>query len=446
MPYSKRLVFNKYYKGRKNMTNQPDGCPIICKGNDSILLSKIGESAFDENTLQKHLAENPKILPIRELEPGWADACCVARELPTSAGPVDLLLVNAQGRLTIVETKLFKNPESRREVLAQSLDYAAAIHNMSYEELGNAVRRKNSKLAQETDPLLAMVKMNCPGEEINDEAFHDRVCTDLEVGQFLVLIVGEGIKKRLRTLVDYFDKISHLGFKVGLVSVEQWKTGEGTILLVPKVVGSIEREARVWTPDPNSSVAQEIAKTAIEVTKTSSGCRKPSLSNVEAIVSFQSEIGKLVDGEQIIKNLEELVRRCSVIGLTEKYSSSGSSFIMYHDEPKWEGDELFNLFQCSNKGKLNGTFFLQHKCNRNGLPDSIWQNHWANLSEITGVGTLIVKEKTTTENRHSFLDKNGKPPSMMDVLGANGEHVEAIAQLLGETANAIMVASEQLDD
>jgi len=44
------LVFNKYYKGRKNMTNQPDGCPIICKGNDSILLSKIGESAFDEDT------------------------------------------------------------------------------------------------------------------------------------------------------------------------------------------------------------------------------------------------------------------------------------------------------------------------------------------------------------------------------------------------------------
>jgi len=32
------------------MTNQPDGCPIICKGNDSILLSKIGESAFDEDT------------------------------------------------------------------------------------------------------------------------------------------------------------------------------------------------------------------------------------------------------------------------------------------------------------------------------------------------------------------------------------------------------------
>ena len=35
---------------------------------------------------------------------------------------------------------------------------------------------------------------------------------------------------------------------------------------------------------------------------------------------------------------------------------------------------------------------------------------------------------------------------MMDVLGANGEHVEAIEQLLGKTANAIMEASKLLND
>jgi hypothetical protein len=45
------------------------------------------------------------------------------REFGTDVGPVDVLLLSSQGRVAVVETKLASNPELRRKVLAQALDY-----------------------------------------------------------------------------------------------------------------------------------------------------------------------------------------------------------------------------------------------------------------------------------------------------------------------------------
>lgn len=45
------------------------------------------------------------------------------REYRVDVGKIDVLLVSSQGRVAIVETKLASNPELRRRVLAQALDY-----------------------------------------------------------------------------------------------------------------------------------------------------------------------------------------------------------------------------------------------------------------------------------------------------------------------------------
>ena len=59
---------------------------------------------------------------------------------------------------------------------------------------------------------------------------------------------------------------------------------------------------------------------------------------------------------------------------------------------------------------------------------------------------MVKKPTPNVPNQHKFLDVTGKPPAIIDVLGINGEHVEAISHLLGETAKAIMEASEALND
>jgi hypothetical protein len=51
------------------------------------------------------------------------------------SGPIDVLLVSSYGRIGIVETKLSYNPQKRREVVAQVLDYALSLQDADLEDL-----------------------------------------------------------------------------------------------------------------------------------------------------------------------------------------------------------------------------------------------------------------------------------------------------------------------
>ena len=57
------------------------------------------------------------------------------REFGVEVGYIDVLLLSSQGRVAVVETKLASNPELRRRVLAQALDYLAHLPDRFAEEL-----------------------------------------------------------------------------------------------------------------------------------------------------------------------------------------------------------------------------------------------------------------------------------------------------------------------
>jgi len=121
------------------MMGELTGIPTLVdkNGNGQLLehvaLSRLGEGAFDEAWLQRLIHDNPSCLPIAEIEPGLGLFHSICREMPTPHGYIDNLLMTASGDIAIVETKLFRNPEARRKVLAQVLDYAIAIFGMTYE-------------------------------------------------------------------------------------------------------------------------------------------------------------------------------------------------------------------------------------------------------------------------------------------------------------------------
>ena len=105
------------------------------------LTRKAGKDSYDEDWLQSLLCQTPEILPTGEFDPAFFPAMPLCRELPTAAGPIDLAYVSDQGRLSIVECKLWRNPEARRDAVSQILDYAKEISRWSYEELNAAVCR-----------------------------------------------------------------------------------------------------------------------------------------------------------------------------------------------------------------------------------------------------------------------------------------------------------------
>src|SRR4030042_2104139 len=72
------------------------------------------ESKFEAETqLQEALKLNPEVIPVSDLD--LAEVVVVGRETVLPVGAIDLLLVDADGRLIIVETKLSSNPELRRQ-------------------------------------------------------------------------------------------------------------------------------------------------------------------------------------------------------------------------------------------------------------------------------------------------------------------------------------------
>jgi hypothetical protein len=62
----------------------------------------------------------------------WLPWC---KEFDLDAGRIDVLLVSSRGRPAIIETKLSYNPQKRREVVAQVLDYAVSLQEVPHDEL-----------------------------------------------------------------------------------------------------------------------------------------------------------------------------------------------------------------------------------------------------------------------------------------------------------------------
>jgi hypothetical protein len=113
----------------------------------SVLLRRQGESRWrepevtaysNEADLRDLISKSPDLLP------GCDGSEAVATELVTRrAGKIDVVCVGTDGRVTLVECKLERNPEIRRRIVGQVLAYAADLWGLSYEEFDEAFRARS---------------------------------------------------------------------------------------------------------------------------------------------------------------------------------------------------------------------------------------------------------------------------------------------------------------
>jgi hypothetical protein len=81
-----------------------------------------------EDALQRLLEKHPEVIPGKQIVSPDQDPprfFLLRREMPVSGWSLDHLFVDQNGILTLVEAKLFQNPESRRDVIGQIVEYAA---------------------------------------------------------------------------------------------------------------------------------------------------------------------------------------------------------------------------------------------------------------------------------------------------------------------------------
>lgn len=206
---------------------------------------KVEKSSIDkEDYLQKYIYENPESIPLYEIKEDIS-LLILAREFPTNSGPVDAIGVDKYGDLYIVETKLYANAD-KRKVVAQSLDYGAALwkHSNDFNEF---LRILNIH-TQKAFTLGAVEKISEFFELEEDEVstLLDKVRSNLNNGVFRFVVLMDKLDDRLKDLILFVNQNSQ--FDIYAVEFEYYKHDTQEII-IPRIFGTeVKKDIAVSTP------------------------------------------------------------------------------------------------------------------------------------------------------------------------------------------------------
>lgn len=189
-----------------------------------------GPDQVSEAQLQQLIHEFPSCLPVEEIDPLFANPVPLCMELSTNAGPIDNLLITDTGLPIIVECKLWRNPEGRREVVGQILDYAKELTRWSSSDFQREVAKRTG-IAD--TPVLTLLR--AAGREVDEVRFNDALTHNLRRGRFMLLIVGDGIREGVETISEYLQVHANLHFSLGLVEMPIFLAGDSRIV-APRVL------------------------------------------------------------------------------------------------------------------------------------------------------------------------------------------------------------------
>jgi hypothetical protein len=237
-----------------------DGIPVLVESFDNLELSTAGgsnaiafrpvaasDTSIDESWLQRLVFRYPQLLPITELDQVFAPIHPLAREVSTGVGSIDLLGVSPSGFLTIVETKLYRNPQSCREVVGQILDYCAQLSSWTYRDLTDAMSSAKHRSNDNDDPVLFAAKSGAAVPGGDEKRFRATVSECLRHGRFLMMIVGDGFKESTTELVDYLQRFMHLQFTVRLIELQLFRPAgkdDYPVLVVPRLTARTQEVTR----------------------------------------------------------------------------------------------------------------------------------------------------------------------------------------------------------
>jgi hypothetical protein len=175
------------------------------------------------------------VLPIQDIELAFTPAVFVCIELPIGSNSLDVLLATPQGKLIAVECKLWRNPEAKRKVIAQAIDYGAGLQALTYEQLQKAIQAARG----DDDFSLYQHVVNEAGEPeppLTEAEFTDAVSKNLRAGRSLLLIVGDGYHEEAETMTGFLQQHAGAHFTLALVALAVYESSStGQRVIVPSV-------------------------------------------------------------------------------------------------------------------------------------------------------------------------------------------------------------------
>ncbi len=280
-------------------------CEEILPANYPDYQGKDKEPLGKEAWLEQALVTRPDLLLLDRIDSQSGKPMLIGRQLNfPDRGTLDLLFLEATGVLTLVETKLVKNHEARREVLAQILDYASCLAEMSFEDLEESIFSPAQPLEnQEPKDLVAAIwKFAGHGEPKGDgynrwsDEFKRRVTDNLRRRCLRLLIIADHIDHRLRDILAFTVGGARPDFQIALVEIPLYTFGAlgERHLVVPTVHWS-------WTPsiqpiDPPTTKIQWTEDTFLKQTRFNNAGDQVTIEMVEHILRWMKHRVQDLDG------------------------------------------------------------------------------------------------------------------------------------------------------
>lgn len=352
---------------------------------------RLGNGTHDEAWLQELIHEQPSILPIADIEPGFGYPSSVAREVPCGHGSIDNLFMTPSGDIVLVETKLWRNSEIRREVVAQALDYVAALTVMDYPRFEKAISKGMGAPGRIYDLFAEQP------EALDESDFIDAVSRNLKRGRILVMVLGDGIRSETEALSDLLQSHAGAHFTFALVELATWGTADGSILAVPDVLSRTVMIER-------GIVRLEGTGLTIEASPPETKSRPQSISMTDFMDLMAARDSDLP------KAINTLLDALEPYGV---YPELKASLNLKCDVPELNRSVNFGYIEKGGKFWTNPTSWF--------LPESVWRPYYEDVAKIIG-GTVI-------DDSSAYVAISGRSaPMIEDLIPAHlDDYVSAIA-------------------
>ena len=318
----------------------------------------LGGSSVREADVQRLLAAHPNLLPIEEIEPAYGPLVTLGTEIATESGFLDLLCVSPAGYLTLVEAKLWRNPQARREVAGQIIEYAKDLAKMTYDDLDAAVHKASGAgLLELVRAAPAVASEDEQGDElpVDEATFIDRVTRTLRQGTFLLLVVGDGIRERAETLTRHLNDAPGLGFSLALVELALFRMeseqadgaqADYPLLVVPRTVART-REVTRAVVEVRAPQGADVRVTVPDAEEEDGGGGSASRARLTEAAFFDELVASTSD--ELADDVRALIDAVCDLGPERTFNKRSISLRLPDpgDTDRWTGR------WCST---LNGTF------------------------------------------------------------------------------------------
>lgn len=394
-------------------TRQREATPLVLPSSEDpaerLEHLPLGNPPFREGKLQELLADHPEVLPVAEIEPAYAPLICLGREISTPSGSLDVLYISPSGYLTLVEAKLWDNPEARREVVGQIVEYAKDFSRWGFDALDDAVRKADGA---EKAGILEQVRQR--GHDVNSSSFVDTVTQKLTRGEFLLLIVGNGIREDLKSLASYLQGTPNLHFSLRLIELALFRLRSDQnwpIMVQPRVVGRTSEVTRAVV-DVQTSDDVDVTVELPEEDEDDTSSRK---TLTEA--AFFDQLAENTSA-QTAEVVSSLIEDITALGPVRKWRSSSVS-LRLPDPGDLDRHWTVIVFRKEGTFRLG---WLNRISEDGGYDPEIWEKYLKTVIDLTGA---------------TRREDDTKPEPIQSLLQNRAEYVEAARRFVDRIHTAV---------